>query len=132
MFIPDAETEVYFKSADVAVLPYRHIFQSGVLSLSYSFGLPVIASDVGSLREDILEGRTGFVCRPESSTDLAHVLEKYFSSDLYNELNVGRQAIQDYAHQRYSWDAVSEYTCKVYEDLLGKAWSRRRCQLAPR
>ena len=43
-FIPDNETEVYFKAADVAVLPYRHIYQSGVLFLAHSFGLPVIAA----------------------------------------------------------------------------------------
>src|SRR5438094_6340159 len=42
------ETEVYFKAADVFVLPYTNIFQSGVLFLGYSFGLPVVAADVGS------------------------------------------------------------------------------------
>ena len=46
-YVPDAETEVYFKAADILVLPYTHVFQSGVLFLAYSFGLPVIASDVG-------------------------------------------------------------------------------------
>ena len=38
-YIPDEETELYFKAADVLVLPYRHIYQSGVLFLGYSFGL---------------------------------------------------------------------------------------------
>jgi len=46
-FVPDEETEIYFKAADVLVLPYTHIFQSGVLFLGYNFGLPVIAADVG-------------------------------------------------------------------------------------
>ena len=59
--IPDEEVELYFKAADVLIVPYVHIFQSGVPFLAYSFGLPVIATDVGSLREDIVEGRTGFV-----------------------------------------------------------------------
>jgi glycosyltransferase involved in cell wall biosynthesis len=44
-YIPNDETEVHFKAADVLVLPYKHIYQSGVLS----FGLPVLAADVGSL-----------------------------------------------------------------------------------
>src|SRR4051812_48834777 len=30
-FIPDEQIEIYFKAADVLVLPYTHIFQSGVL-----------------------------------------------------------------------------------------------------
>src|ERR1039458_8148610 len=82
-FIPDEVTELYMKSADVLVLPYRHIYQSGVLFLGYSFGLPVLASDVGSLREDIIEGKTGFVFQPEDSADLARTIERYFSSNLY-------------------------------------------------
>jgi glycosyltransferase involved in cell wall biosynthesis len=52
--------EVYLKAADVMVLPYNEIFQSGVLFLGYSFGLPVIATDVGSFREEIVEGERGF------------------------------------------------------------------------
>jgi glycosyltransferase involved in cell wall biosynthesis len=117
-FVPDAETEVYFKAADVLVLPYRHIFQSGVLSLGYSFGLPAIATDVGALREDIIEGKTGFVCRPEDSDDLARVIEKYFSSDLYRELSSHRQEIREYARRRYSWDVVGQLTVDVYAKLM--------------
>ncbi|HTV55296.1 MAG TPA: glycosyltransferase family 4 protein, partial [Terriglobia bacterium] len=48
--IPDNETEIYFKAADVLVLPYRDVYQSGILFLAQSFGLPVIASQVGSLQ----------------------------------------------------------------------------------
>ena len=48
-YVPDEETELYFKAADVLILPYAHVFQSGVLFLGYSFGLPAIAADVGSL-----------------------------------------------------------------------------------
>ena len=58
-YIPDDETEVYFKAADALVLPYTDIYQSGVLFLGYSFGLPTIATDVGSFREEIIEGETG-------------------------------------------------------------------------
>jgi len=31
-FIPDKEMELYLKAGDVLVLPYKEIFQSGVLS----------------------------------------------------------------------------------------------------
>ena len=48
-YVPDEETELYFKAADVLILPYTHVFQSGVLFLGYSFGLPAIAADVGTL-----------------------------------------------------------------------------------
>ena len=117
-FIPDEETEVYFKAADVVVLPYRYIFQSGVLSLGYSFGVPVIASDVGSLREDIVEEKTGFLCKPENATDLAETIRRYFASPLYEQLGEHRHTIRNYARQRYSWEVVGDVTTKVYEALV--------------
>ena len=119
-FIPDDETEVYFKAADVAVLPYRHIYQSGILFLAHSFGLPVIAADVGSLKDEIVEGTTGFVFTPEDPVDLAKAIERYFASDLYANLNNRRQEIRDYAMERHSWDVVGEVTRDVYGRLLGR------------
>jgi D-inositol-3-phosphate glycosyltransferase len=117
-FIPDEETEVYFKAADVLVLPYKHIYQSGVLFLGHSFGLPVLAADVGSLKEDIVEGENGFVFKPEDPADLAKTIEKYFASDLYRNLNNRRQGIRDHATERHSWDVVGQMTMNVYATLL--------------
>jgi len=117
-YIPDDETEVYFKAADVLVLPYRYVYESGVLFLGYSFGLPVLTADVGSLREEIIEGKTGFVFRPEDPIDLAKAIERYFTSDLYRNLNSRRQAIREYATARHSWDKVSQTTASVYANLL--------------
>lgn len=117
-FIPDEEIERYFKAADVLLLPYIQIFQSGVLSLGYSFGLPVIAADVGSLKEEIIEGKTGFVFEPGNSNKLAEQIRHYFQSDLYHELEQRRSWIRDYANERYSWAKVSAATEAVYSELL--------------
>jgi len=117
-YIPDEETELYFKAADVLVLPYRHIYQSGVLFLGYSFGLPVLAADVGALKDEIVEGETGFVFRPEDPVDLAKTIERYFASDLYANLNVRRQRIRDFALEQHSWDIVGQLTMSVYASVL--------------
>jgi D-inositol-3-phosphate glycosyltransferase len=116
-FIPDAEMELFLKAADVLVLPYKEIFQSGVLFLGYSFGLPVVATDVGSLREEIIEGRTGFLCKPADPIDLAETLETYFQSDLYKELPQRRIEIRDYCYTQHSWDIVGRLTHLVYTKL---------------
>jgi glycosyltransferase involved in cell wall biosynthesis len=117
-FIPDDETEVYFKAADVFVLPYRHIYQSGVLFLGHSFGLPALVADVGSLKDDIVEGKNGFVFKPEDPVDLSAAIERYFDSDLYEELGSRRQEIRDLATSQHSWDLVGQATLSVYADLL--------------
>lgn len=116
-FIPDDEMELYLKAADVLVLPYNEIFQSGVLFLAYSFGLPVIATDIGSFREEIVEGKTGFLCRAADSADMAKTIEAYFASDLYENLTKRRQEIRDHASIHHSWDAVGDLTRNVYEEF---------------
>jgi D-inositol-3-phosphate glycosyltransferase len=117
-FIPDDATELYFKGADVLVLPYAEVFQSGVLVLAYRFGLPVIAADVGSFRDEVVEGETGYIFRAKDAEDLARTIERYFSSALYRELEQRRSQIKGYAGERYSWAKVGEVTQKVYRSIL--------------
>lgn len=119
-YIADEQVETYFKAGDVLALPYREIFQSGILFLGYGFGLPVVAADVGSFREEIVEGATGFVSKPEDAGDLADKIEKYFASDLYKELTDRRREIKKYAEERHSWNVVGEMTRHVYAELLGR------------
>lgn len=119
-FIPDEQVELYLKAADVMVLPYREIFQSGILFLSYSFGLPVIATDVGSFRDEIVEGKTGYLCKADDAADLARAVEMYFASDLYKHLDVRRGELTDYANANHSWHAVAELTCCAYAKMAAE------------
>jgi glycosyltransferase involved in cell wall biosynthesis len=117
-YIPDEETEVYFKGSDVLVLPYTYVYQSGVLFLAQSFGLPVLAADVGSLKDEIVEGKNGFVFKAADSVDLANTIERYFSSDLFNCLDGRRNEIRDCAATQHSWEIVGQMTMEVYAGLL--------------
>ncbi|MBV8587524.1 MAG: glycosyltransferase family 4 protein [Verrucomicrobia bacterium] len=123
-FIPDDEVELYFKAADVVIIPYINIFQSGVPFLAYSFGLPIVATDVGSLKEDVVDGKTGFMCKAQDPTDLANAIERYFSSDLYRELDVRRREIRSFANDKYSWTRVGNITQGVYESLASDGEKR--------
>jgi glycosyltransferase involved in cell wall biosynthesis len=113
-FIPDEDVEVYFKAADVLILPYKTISQSGVLFLSYDFGLPVIATGVGGLSESIEEGVTGYVCRPDDPGDLAEKIAVYFRSDIYANLAERREAIIQRVRERHSWTGIAARICHVY------------------
>ena len=124
-FIPDHDIPLYFTAADVLILPYSEIFQSGVLFLGYSFGLPVIATDVGDLKKDIVEGQTGFICKPRDTDSLAAAIERYFESDLFRELESRRQGIRDYANARHSWSDVAGITHAVYRELSSETPSRQ-------
>jgi len=117
-YIPENEAEIYFKSADLLILPYKHIFQSGVIFTAYHFGLPVVATDVGSLSDDIIEGETGFVCKPDDPEDLAKKINIYFESDLFRSLEKKREEIIQYAKEKYSWEKAGDKTFAVYKRLI--------------
>jgi glycosyltransferase involved in cell wall biosynthesis len=117
-YVPDPEVEIYFKAADAFILPYTHIFQSGVLFLGFSFGLPAIVTDVGSLREDVIENKTGFLCRPGDAADLAAAIKRYFSSRLFANLELNRSGIKAIAEEGHSWAKVGRLTRNVYSQVL--------------
>jgi glycosyltransferase involved in cell wall biosynthesis len=123
-YIPDEDTELFFKAADVLILPYTRVFQSGVLFLGYSFGLPAIAADVGTLKEEIIEGQTGFVFKPRDSSDLARKTDEYFASELFHNLETRRAQIKEYANERYSWNKVAAITTAVYSNLFRSTEAR--------
>ncbi len=130
-FIPDEDVELYFKSADVLLLPYRAIFQSGVLFLAYSFGLPVIASKVGSFGNDIIEGRSGEIFQAGDIEDLANTCQRYFDSDLYRDLPQSRLEIMAFGNKKYSWDEVGEITRATYNKLLTGRCIESHCENRP-
>lgn len=120
-FVPDEETELYFKAADVLALPYTDVYESGVLVLGFSFGLPAVAADVGSFRDEIIDGTNGFLCQRANPDDLARALEQYFQSSVFRNLDSRRAEIQAVAQARRSWSRVADATCDVYARLLGHA-----------
>lgn len=117
-YLADNEMETYFKAADLLVLPYKQIYQSGVLFMSHNFGLPVIATDVGTFRADIVEGANGYICRRDDPDDLAKKIEEYFSSDLYRNLDERRVGIQESVRARHSWGIVAKTTADLYARIF--------------
>lgn len=76
-YISDDEIDTLFKQKNsVVVVPYLDATQSGVVSLAYSFGNPVIASDTGGLKEQLDNGKVGLFCEPGNSFELFTNMKK--------------------------------------------------------
>jgi glycosyltransferase involved in cell wall biosynthesis len=60
-FIEPDEVLGLFKHAKACLLPYKSATQSGVQILSYSYATPVIANNVGNIKEFVRVGKTGFL-----------------------------------------------------------------------
>ena len=80
----------------------------------------MIAADVGSLREDIVEGQTGWIFRAGDPVDLAAKIRTYFASDLFRDLESNGQRIREYGDNRFSWEKNVDSTFAVYQTLLKK------------
>jgi glycosyltransferase involved in cell wall biosynthesis len=117
-FIPVDEVETYFAAADCLVLPYKKIFQSGVIFLAYRFGLPIIATDVGSFREDVIDGVTGFICKTDDTEDMAEKIRMFFDSNLFHQHDQTRLHIIEFAEQKYSWSNIGRLTYEVYARVV--------------
>ena len=117
-FISVDDVETYFAAADCLVLPYKRIYQSGVIFLAYRFGLPIIATDVGSFREDVIDGVTGFICKPDDAEDMAEKFRIFFGSNLFRQREQTRKCIIEFAEQKYSWSKIGRQTYEVYARVM--------------
>ncbi len=72
-FVSDAELAALFRAADLAVLPYREIDQSGVLYTALAFGTPLLLTAVGGFPEVARTGAAELVA-PGDPDALARAL----------------------------------------------------------
>lgn len=103
-YVKSEDVELYFKSCDLVILPYTEGSQSGVLFMSYAYGRPVLVSDIGNFRNDILQGVTGEIFKPDDENDFKRKLKYiYYNLNNYNEDN-----IKKFAEDNYSWDTFAK------------------------
>ena len=80
MFIQENEISTYFSASDVVVLPYKSASQSGVIPLAYHYNKPVITSDLESLKEVVIQGKTGFIFKLDEPDSLSSNILQFFEN----------------------------------------------------
>ena len=98
-YIGDQEVPVFFSAADVCILPYKSATQSGITSISYHFDLPLIATNVGGLKETIFHNETGLICEQPDPTELAETIQHFFTEDNQGRFQKGIQKLKE----AWSW-----------------------------
>ena len=108
-WIDEREVDGVFRQAKIAVLPYTSASQSGVLAIAASYALPVIASRVGGIPEQIVDGVNGLLVDPGSVEQLAHAMLRLLD-DPQLAVRLGVNLAGEHQNQR-SWSTIAE---KVY------------------
>jgi len=107
-YLDEERVSALLSAADVLVMPYRQIDQSGVLFSALRHGVPVVAFDVGSLREYV-PPEAGRIVPPGDVDGLARALEEVPPAALARDrvLAVAR---------RYLWPITVRSVLPLYRD----------------
>lgn len=103
-WIPEDEIESFFLESDVVVLPYTSATQSGVIPIAAAFEMPVVATSVGGLVEQIEDGVSGWLVPPGDVAALAGALNEVLS-DRHQARSRG-QALRHRYDNELSWERI--------------------------
>lgn len=105
-WLADDEMRDLFITHDVLVLPYTTVSQSGPASIARAYGMPIIASRVGGLVEQIRDGIDGVFVPPNDMSALADVIGRMVSYGADSMIECCDPRPVD---ARHSWDAIGHH-----------------------
>lgn len=108
---PHSEIPLWLNSADCFVLPSLNESMGTVLVEALACGIPVVASDVGGVKEIICDENIGYLCQPMDAENLSESIR----SALQKKWD--REQIVEYS-QPYSLDSIVTTTISMYQKLL--------------
>lgn len=113
-WIKDEEVAEIVEPADVVILPYTHATQSGVIPLAYAFSKPVIATNVGGLDEQVVEGITGYIVPSHNPKAIANAVIRIYAEE-GKPHEMGQKAHQ-YMEENLTWES----SAKRFTEFLSK------------
>lgn len=113
-FIADRDLPSYYSVADFFILPSKSGEGLPLVALeAMACGLPVVATNVGGIREIMIEG-FGKIVPPNNPDLLAEAIFNMSKSTLTFRKNELRKKIEE----RYSWDQNVRKLLEIYEELI--------------
>src|SRR5215213_2424642 len=118
-YVPVEEVADLVTAARLVVTPYLRANVSGVAHLAHTLARPVVATDVGDLREVVRDGETGILVPAADASRLAEAMERLLTHPrLATRLGAeGRARLREGS----SWRQVAERVTGVYQDLLARS-----------
>ncbi len=106
-WLSQSELPGLYQAADVAFIPSLWPEPLGIIALeAAASGLPIVASEVGGLKELVQHGRTGFLVRPGDVDAATEVLSRLCDDRELRE-QLGREA-RAMCEENFGWDVIFE------------------------
>ncbi|MDA2895466.1 glycosyltransferase family 4 protein [Mycolicibacterium sp. BiH015] len=117
--VPDEEAIAYYRAADVVVLPYRHIYDSGVAMTASTCARAVLTSDLPPMLELTENGRLGLHFETHSVSDLAYQMKRVI--EMGEELDALGAKARDKVLSERDPDLIAAKILALYQEVLGAA-----------
>ena len=115
-WVDDAEISDALIDADAVVLPYIEASQSGVAASAFSAALPVIATPVGGLVEQVADGETGLIAEDVTAEALAaSIMRLVASPKLYEHCSKGAL---NHARDALDWSVISRRVGGIIDEVI--------------
>jgi glycosyltransferase involved in cell wall biosynthesis len=124
-YVTEPEIAAFFRRADLVVLPYRQIDQSGVLFTALAFGRPLLLTAVGGFPEIAATGAAELVA-PGDAEELGDAMVRLLCED--DRRRALAAAAARAAAEVYSWDRIAERTLGLYRSFGVEGEGGRRPQ----
>jgi glycosyltransferase involved in cell wall biosynthesis len=121
-YVPEAEKPDCYNLADVFFFPSAMEGFGLAVGEAMSSGLPVVASDRGSIPELVVDGEGGFVSDPRDRERFAERLRLLLGDPALRRRLGHANAAR--IEERFRWERCVDGTRRVYEEALA-AWRRR-------
>lgn len=118
-YVKDSEVKQAIADHGLLILPYTSATQSGVAALALGNGLPCIATRVGALAEQIIDGRNGIIVPPCDPQALANAMLTVAEDERLAQ-RMADEAVR-VGQEDYSWSYIGK---RLLEDLAGYVKSR--------
>jgi glycosyltransferase involved in cell wall biosynthesis len=113
-FVSDADLPSYYNAADLFVLPSKSGEGLPLVALeAMATALPVIATDVGGIRE-VLRDDYGKLVPPNQPEQLAKAVLDFATQD-FSQRKLELRAMME---EKFSWDSNVERLIEIYEELI--------------
>lgn len=112
-YIPNHEVARYFCAADCIVLPYRSATQSGIAQIAYHFERPAIATNVGGLKEVVLDGKTGILSPNSKPEEIAKAVIRFYEAS--GKVDFVKHICEE--KKKYSWENFASAIEQLAEKL---------------
>lgn len=99
-FIEEEEIPAMMAGSDFIVLPYSHIYQSGVLFAAFSTGMPLVVTQVGSLA-DYVPHEVGETAPPNNADAFAQAMARMTT----RLTTISREVIASHG-QKFAWEVT--------------------------